>query len=329
VRAAIYARKSTEQSGVNDEEKSVTRQIEHARADAIRKSWQIADDHIYADDGISGAEFETRPGLVRLLNALKLKPRPFDWLILSEESRLGRESFETGYILKQILSSGVRIWCYLEHKELALNNASDKILLSVTSVIADMERERARQRTRDALERKAKAGHVTGGAVFGYRNVDVRDDPNGRRQHVILEINSEEARIIRRIFSLYADDGLGPRKIAHLLNAEGALAPKPRRAGRPRSWAASTIHDILRRPLYVGTIVWGRKAKRDSWGRKRYIDRPQDQWQRLDAPHLRIVSSDVWQSPKRACVGERSPTAPQSSPPPPAAPPLGWSRSIS
>jgi len=176
---------------VNDDEKSVTRQIEHARADATRNRWQIADDHIYADDGISGAEFDTRPGLVRLLNALKLKPRPFDWLILSEESRLGRESFETGYILKQILSSGVRIWCYLEHKELA-----------VTSVIADMERERARQRTRDALERKAKAGHVTGGAVFGYRNVDVRDDTNGRRHHVVLEINSEEARIIRRIFSL-------------------------------------------------------------------------------------------------------------------------------
>ena len=187
---------------MNDDEKSVTRQIEHARADATRNRWQIADDHIYADDGISGAEFDTRPGLVRLLNALKLKPRPFDWLILSEESRLGRESFETGYILKQILSSGVRIWCYLEHKELALYNASDKILLSVTSVIADMERERARQRTRDALERKAKAGHVTGGAVFGYRNVDVRDDTSGRRHHVVLEINSEEARIIRRIFSL-------------------------------------------------------------------------------------------------------------------------------
>ncbi len=30
--AAIYARKSTEQNGVNDEEKSVTRQVEHAKA---------------------------------------------------------------------------------------------------------------------------------------------------------------------------------------------------------------------------------------------------------------------------------------------------------
>ena len=69
--AAIYARKSTEQSGVNDEEKSVTRQIEHARVYAARKGWSVIEEHIYSDDGISGAEFVKRPGLIRLMNALK------------------------------------------------------------------------------------------------------------------------------------------------------------------------------------------------------------------------------------------------------------------
>ena len=39
--AAVYARKSTEQNGVGDEEKSVTRQIEHARAYAARKGWTV------------------------------------------------------------------------------------------------------------------------------------------------------------------------------------------------------------------------------------------------------------------------------------------------
>ena len=40
--AAIYARKSTEQNGVGDEEKSVTRQIEHAKAYATKKGWTVA-----------------------------------------------------------------------------------------------------------------------------------------------------------------------------------------------------------------------------------------------------------------------------------------------
>ena len=73
--AAIYARKSTEQNGVADEAKSVTRQIEHARAYALKKGWQVADEFVFVDDGISGAEFANRPGFVRLMNALKPKPR--------------------------------------------------------------------------------------------------------------------------------------------------------------------------------------------------------------------------------------------------------------
>ncbi len=73
--AAIYARKSTEQVGISDEEKSVTRQIEHATAYATRKHWTVAVEHVYSDDGVSGAEFVKRPGFLRLMNALKPRPR--------------------------------------------------------------------------------------------------------------------------------------------------------------------------------------------------------------------------------------------------------------
>src|SRR5215468_5509466 len=117
--AAIYARKSTDQSGVADEQKSVARQIEHARAYAIRKGWTVDDAHVYVDDGISGAEFANRPGFLRLMNALK--PRaPFQILVMSEESRLGREAIETAYALKQLVTGGVRVFSYLEDREVLL-----------------------------------------------------------------------------------------------------------------------------------------------------------------------------------------------------------------
>lgn len=86
--ATIYARKSTDQAGMDDEQKSVTRQIEHAREYAVRKGWTVAESRVFVDDGISGAEFANRPGFVRLINSLK--PRPiFNVLIMSEELRLG------------------------------------------------------------------------------------------------------------------------------------------------------------------------------------------------------------------------------------------------
>ena len=61
--AAVYARKSTSQTGVADNTKSVARQVEHAKAYAARKGWAVDDEHVYVDDGISGAEFANRPGL--------------------------------------------------------------------------------------------------------------------------------------------------------------------------------------------------------------------------------------------------------------------------
>src|SRR5215510_7861871 len=110
---AIYARKSTGQNGVGDEAKSIARQIDQARAYAARKGWAVAEEYIYSDDGISGAEFVKRPGFLRLMNALK--PRAlFQVLIMPEESRLGREQIETAYVLKQLVTAGAQVWLYLE-----------------------------------------------------------------------------------------------------------------------------------------------------------------------------------------------------------------------
>ena len=122
--AAIYARKSTEQHGVDEENKSVHRQIEHATAYAKRKGWSVEEDYIFVDDGVSGAVFKDRHGLIRLLNALKPNP-PFQVLIMSEESRLGRESIQMGYTLKEIVEAGVRVFFYLDDKERTLDSAMD------------------------------------------------------------------------------------------------------------------------------------------------------------------------------------------------------------
>lgn len=88
-----------------DADKSVASQIDHARAYAVGKGWTVADAHVYCDDGISGAEFAKRPDFLRLINALKPTPS-FQILVMSEESRLGREAIATAYALKQLVIAG-------------------------------------------------------------------------------------------------------------------------------------------------------------------------------------------------------------------------------
>src|SRR4051794_36116512 len=197
--AAVYARKSTEQTGIADEQKSVSRQVEHARSYATAKGWTVDNAHVFVDDGISGAEFANRPGFLRLMNALKPRP-PFQVLVMSEESRLGREAIETAYALKQLVTAGVRVFFYLEDRERTLDSPTDKIMLSLTAFADELEREKARQRTYDAMQRKARAGHVTGGRTFGYDKVEIVGD-NGKRSHVERRINQAQAAIVRRIFS--------------------------------------------------------------------------------------------------------------------------------
>jgi len=144
---AIYARKSTEQNGVADDAKSVARQIANAREYAARKQWTVRDEHIYQDDGVSGVLFgPSRPGLARLLNSLKPRP-PFQILVMSEQSRLGREQIETGYVLKQIIDAGVRVFFYADDREAVLDDPVQKMMLSLANFAAEMERDKARQRT--------------------------------------------------------------------------------------------------------------------------------------------------------------------------------------
>ena len=221
--AAIYARKSTDQDGIPEPEKSIARQIDRSRTYAAKKGWTVAEQHIYSDDGISGAEFVKRPGFVSLMNTIKSRP-PFQVLIMREESRLGRRRIDTEHNLKRIVDANVRVFNYLADREARLSDAMSSFVESVRLYAAEMEREKASERTYDAMLRKAKHGHVLGGKVYGYDNVSVMIDdlgPDGKakRSHVERRINQDEAMIVRRIFQMYGA-GMGMATMAKTLNQD-------------------------------------------------------------------------------------------------------------
>ena len=214
---------------------------------------------------------------------------------MSEESRLGREAIETTYALKQLVRAGVEVWFYLEKRQRTLDSPTEKIMLSLTAYADEMEREKAQQRTYDAMRRKAVAGHVTGGRVFGYDNVPVQiPGPDGslHRSHVERRINRVEAEVVQRVFEL-CSRGHGLTAIAKTLNGEHVACPRSQQ-GRPRGWAPSSLRAVLLRELYHGEIVWNKTRKRDKWGAVRQAPRPERDRISVPAPHLRIVSDELW-----------------------------------
>ena len=293
---AVYGRKSTEQ----DHDASIERQIQICRALATAQGWHVDERYVVADRAMSGAEFARRPGLQALLEALALRPVPFQLVLVTDKDRLGREQIETAYLLKQIARAGVRVVETKTGQAIALATPLDKVLLSVTGFAAEMERDQARHRTHQALLLKARQRHVTGGRVFGYGNRDVYPadaDPTARPKRLYVErvVLEPEAAVVRRIFELSAN-GLGLRAIAHRLNDEGAPAPLPRRPGRPRGWAPSSVREVLHRALYRGVIVWNRTRRRDEWGLKKPTPRDPSEWVRETDERLRIVPDALWQA---------------------------------
>jgi site-specific DNA recombinase len=253
MRAAVYARKSTSEGDVTADAKSVRRQVEHSRIYAERKGWTVADAHIYSDDAISGAEFLKRPGFQRLMQSLQ--PRSaFDVLIMSESSRLGREAWETGFALKQILKAGVRVFFYMEDRECSFEHPIDKLQFSIVQAFDEMERTRASQRATDKWLQLMRAGKVPGGRLYGYDNV------RGADGFVERVVNKAEAAIVRRIFERSAA-GEGLSRIAKRLNAEHVSAPRAQQ-GRPSGWSPSTVRAVLLRDTIEAST--SRIAKRNA-----------------------------------------------------------------
>ena len=117
----------------------------------------------------------------------------------------------------------MKVFSYLEDREILLDTPTDKFLMSAMSFAAEIEREKAGQRVSDAMRRKALAGHVCGGGCFGYRNREVLG-PDRRRSHVERVIEEQEAAVVRRIFALCAA-GKGVKGIAKTLNAQRVPSP--------------------------------------------------------------------------------------------------------
>lgn len=289
----IYARKSPDekQKGIDPDATSIDRQVKRGIAFGESQTWRLNPDCIFTDEFITGAEFERRDGLMALLAAVKVKPLPFQILIVSEKSRLGREQLETGYVMKKLLQAGVRVFFYLSEKEAKITDPIEKMIMAAEDFASEMESDMARKRVIDTMTLRAEKGYCTGGRIFGYENVPI--EVNGKRSHVEYRIEKREAAIVVRIFERAAA-GAGLRRIARELNTEAIATPRRRNHKARPGWTVSGIAAVLNRRMYTGIVIYNRSRQKDDWKQECFIRRPESEWIETPAPHLRIVSDPLW-----------------------------------
>ncbi len=283
--AAIYARKSTTQTNVDEDAKSVERQIANGTAFIIAQGWTLGP-IFKADDAISGAETRKLRDKQRLLEMVRSGKAPFQVLVMQKRDRLSRrDGAEAVVELTSIAKAGIEVWFYAKRERFTYGDFKSNVSNYLEGEFNAEFRRAISEKTTETMQHKAKLGHVTGRRGFGFTNITVE-------KHGDLEINEDQRPVVERIFQLRAA-GRGYSKIAKTLNDEGAPAPRPQQ-GRPKGWSHSTVRAILLNPLYRGELIQGKTKTRNEDGEVAPTLRPESEWVRVQREDLRIVSDEVW-----------------------------------
>ncbi|MGC2330594.1 MAG: recombinase family protein [Candidatus Acidiferrales bacterium] len=293
LRCAIYARYSSDRQSPA----SIDDQIRKCREYAARQGWEVLEDRLYEDRAISGT-LSDREGLKHLMAAAAEKA--FDVVLIDDSSRLSRRVQDSLKLTDELKYHGIRLVCVSQNID--SDSEQGETLTVVHGLVDGLYVRELAAKTRRGLEGKALNRLHTGGRIFGYKSVPI-EDSRRRDQYnrpmiagARLQVDEEQAKIVRKIFSLYAS-GLSLKGVTKKLNAEKVRSPQPRE-GRQQTWAPSSVRVILHNPRYKGLVTWSKtkKVRNPQSGKKVRRARPESEWTRVEMPEQRIVSEQLWKA---------------------------------
>jgi len=242
---------------------STTKQVDHdelnqadipvqrkaCREFAGKMGWNIVEEEQEA--GVSG--FKVSAGDRDKLQLIKKRAEQgkFDILLVFMFDRLGRKSDETPFVVEWFVKKGIRVWSVNEGEQ-RFESHTDRLTNYIRYWQADGESQKTSIRTKTALGQMVQDGRFRGGsAPYGYRLA-----PSGifnKRRHEVykLEIDEEEARVVRMMFNLCIESGYGRCKIANMISSLGIKT----RDGN--NWHEATVGHILHNIAYMGVLRSG------------------------------------------------------------------------
>ena len=237
----------------------------------------------YEDAGKSGKSIEGRVSFNQMMEDIKSGKDEVSYVLVFKLSRFGRNAADVLATLQVMQDFGVNLICV----EDGIDSSKDagKLMISVLSAVAEIERENIRVQTMEGRMQKAREGKWNGGfAPYGYSLIDGK-----------LEVNEEEAVAIRMIFDQYVNTDLSANGIAKYLENHG-IHKIARQNGKNPLFDAALIRRIIQNPVYSGKISYGRRRTEKVHGtRNEYRQVKKDDYLLVDGLHEALVSEEVWE----------------------------------
>lgn len=239
----------------------------------------------YSDAGFSGKNIAGRLQFQQMLEDIENKKDDVDYVLVFKLSRFGRNAADVLSSLQFMQDYGVNLICVEDNIDSSAD--SGKLMISVMSAMAEIERENILVQTMAGRRQKASNGGWNGGfAPYGY---ELKDG--------VLTIVEDEAKVIRDTFDLYISLNKGATFVAQELNKRYTKKIKlPNDVSR---FTTDFVKRIVDNPVYMGKIAYGRTVSTKIEGKRneyhRILQKDNNKIILSEGEHEPIVSEEVWQ----------------------------------
>ena len=238
------------------------------------------------EEVVSGESLSARPKMLHLLDLVNTGM--YAGVVCIDIERLSRgSSLESGYIMQVLQTNSCKI--ITPSKTYDLQNESDEQFTDMKFMFSRYELKTITKRLVRGRNQSASEGKFLGSmAPYGYRAYKLPGTKGNS-----LQIEPNEAEIVRMIFDMYGRQGIGYNTIAYQLNQMHI----PSRTG---TWGQTSITNILNNEVYLGKIRWRheptkRIVKDGMLVKKRVKSHDYELYQGLHEP---IITQEQWDSVK-------------------------------
>lgn len=240
---------------------------------------------LYADEGISGTKIKNRKEFLRMMS--DAEHGLFDMVVVKDISRFARNTVDLLQNIRKLKALGIETQ-FLTANMTSMGNS--EFVLTIFGALAQEESANTSKRVKFGKKMNAEKGRVPN-IVYGY------DKTIG--DYFNLEINKQEAEVIKQIYKWYLQEGYGAAKIANMLNERGL------RTKRNCNWSQNAVCRILTNELYTGKIINGKQEVEDFLTGKRK-DKDETEWMVVERPDLKIVESTDFEKAQEILHGRHA-----------------------
>ena len=273
LRVTYYARVSTDKE---EQKNSLENQDIYYKNKILETPmWTLV--HGYSDKGITGTSTKKRRDFNEMI-ADGLNDM-YDLILTKEVCRFARNTLDTLQLTRNLLAKGKGVFFELDN--INTLEQEGELRLTIMASLAQDESRRISERVKFGFKRLIEKGRVLGNnSIWGYEKNNCK-----------LEMNEDEAKIVKRIYEIYATGDIGIRKIGKKLAEEGIYTRKG------EEFAYSTIKSILTNPKYKG-FYSGNKTRVIDFMTKQRVTLGEDEiveYKTTEDVVPRIVDDKIWE----------------------------------